>query len=702
MKESGIEKEALVLTAIGSLLAGVGSIIYLLTALSALATIQPAWGQSSAAVRLEAGIAKEDVDGDLKGAMSVYQAIAEDAAAPRDVRSKALLKLGGCYEKLGGQAKQVYEQLVRDFGDQPAAAEARSRLTSIARQEHPAAPSTMTLRKIEWTAVGRMDAPDTDGQRAVYRDSTGSLFFGDLGGHSKRLVWKAGSDDRFYWAPSRDFSIVWLRFPAKSGKPAMVAAVGIDGNGYRELIRDDDQGSLLRNSAFGSWSWDSHSFLFFTRPDSGGGRLMMVSAADGQRRELARIDAGEFEKAVFSPNGRYVAYEVHSPPQFEGGAARVFVLPVQGGEPHLVYESTPGRGFHDNATLVDWMADGRNLGISDARKGRTALYLLPVRDGAAAGDPVLVRYGEFGDGYITAGGALVYRALRPGGNDLVALGSLAPDGHVASWRRVEVRGDNRNRNPWPSFSPDSRQIAYVAQDQETSASALVLQEIATGKERVLYRSDSGDMNCQFANQHPRVFCAEDKPGHSDLISVVVESGEVERLGSTSGELAIMQTSPDDSFLYVNKFGPKDSLLMRWDLAARQDTGPIANFNDGYAQPSLDDRWLVRFAGKRLYARPLAGGDWKTLGSVGQQTAGRFATTPDGKWVLYPDKNPAGKLSLFRAPVEGGEPQRIGDLPAASSWFTLHISPDGHQLMAVTALENPDLWVLENFIPAARQ
>ena len=101
--------------------------------------VRPAGGQfNSAAVRLEAGLAKEDVDGDLKSAMDIYQKIAGDASVPRDLRSKALLRLAGCYEKLGRQARPVYEQIVRDYSDQPAASQAR---TSFAISEATEASS---------------------------------------------------------------------------------------------------------------------------------------------------------------------------------------------------------------------------------------------------------------------------------------------------------------------------------------------------------------------------------------------------------------------------------------------------------------------------------------------------------------------------------------------------------------------------------
>ena len=201
MKESStnankMEEVALACTTISGLLLSSGVIvcaIYLLLTLASLMTVQPAFAQSTpvaAGVRLEAGIEKEDVDGDLKSAMDIYQKIAADTSAPRDVRAKALLRLAGCDEKLGKQAKQIYEQIVHDYADQPAAAQARNRLALLKKQENPATPTTMNVRKIEWAGLGEMSACDTDGHRAVYRAADGNLYFGDLTGQNKHLVFK--------------------------------------------------------------------------------------------------------------------------------------------------------------------------------------------------------------------------------------------------------------------------------------------------------------------------------------------------------------------------------------------------------------------------------------------------------------------------------------------------------------------------------
>ena len=105
----------------------------------------------------------------------------------------------------------------------------------------------------------------------------------------------------------------------------------------------------------------------------------------------------------------------------EAGKHHIFVVPTQGGEPHLLYESSEkiweGLAF----TLLDWTADGRYLAVADTPSGKMGLYLLPVKNGEAAGRPVLVRYGDFERGFTTLAGTLVYRSTKPGGQSNVYL-----------------------------------------------------------------------------------------------------------------------------------------------------------------------------------------------------------------------------------------------------------------------------------------
>src|SRR5687768_8256502 len=63
---------------------------------------------------------KEEVEGDLEGAIKLYREVAQ--ARDRALAARALLRAADAYQKLGsGEASKIYERIVRDFADQPQA-----------------------------------------------------------------------------------------------------------------------------------------------------------------------------------------------------------------------------------------------------------------------------------------------------------------------------------------------------------------------------------------------------------------------------------------------------------------------------------------------------------------------------------------------------------------------------------------------------
>jgi hypothetical protein len=152
-----------------------------------------------------------------------------------------------------------------------------------------------------------------------------------------------------------------------------------------------------------------------------------------------------------------------------------------------------------------------------------------------------------------------------------------------------------------------------------------------------------------------------------------------------------------------KGSPKtdDAVIARWELATGQETMVLAPPPDGgFDWPSLDDRWLVRVSHQKLSIRPLSGGDWNALASLAKGPGGQFTTTPDGNWLMYHSTDPAGKHVLFRVPASGGQPQGLGSFPTESFSGSLHLSPDGRQVLAVSLDGKPDLWILDHFVPSA--
>ena len=85
--------------------------------------------------QLEAAIYKEEVLGDLSGAIKLYKSIAAPAARNRTAAATALLRMGECQEKLGEREAAIlaYKRVAIGFSDQASIrAQARGRLQDLA------------------------------------------------------------------------------------------------------------------------------------------------------------------------------------------------------------------------------------------------------------------------------------------------------------------------------------------------------------------------------------------------------------------------------------------------------------------------------------------------------------------------------------------------------------------------------------------
>jgi Tol biopolymer transport system component len=700
MKFEKIENIALAFTAVFSILLGGTALIgiVILAGLLSEFAVAPLQAQTSPAVELQAAMTKEQVDGDLKTAVAAYQKIAADKSAPRDVRAKALLHLAGCYEKQGQQAQSVYQQIVRDFADQPAATQARLRLAALKQDDRPAPPATMTQRQIE-KAGRRFGEGDTDGHRVVYmNDKTGELISGDLAGNSKRVIFKAKVEDLPGWSPSRDFSMVLLHLHSKPGQPQILAVVNTDGTGYREIAKLEGQ-----PYCWPTWSWDNR-YLLCSESQGDKSRLLSISVGDGKTRELLSLKTGS-ERASFSPDGRFVAYQVQ-PTSEADPVSRIFTLPADGGEPQLVYEERQNGKFLRwlmPCKLLDWTADGRYLAIASEHTGRGALDLLPIRDGKPAGAPIFVRNGDFEEGAATAAGSLVYYSVKPGGPWAVYVASLDANGRPGNWKRLDLRLGNKTINLYPRWSADSNQIVYVTDNEDVgqSGNEVHLYSLSTGQDRDIYHAQSF-ASCTWAAQQPKLFCTEHRGDKEDVFAIAAGSGQVERL-ATLPETPLFVTLPsrDDRALYMFRGGNGDAgELLRWEIATQRET-PLERFPlDSLGWVSQDERWVIGMDKQGLKICPVSGGDWKPLVSIDFTI--QFNATPDGNWILYHGVDSAKKHGLFRIATAGGQPERLGDFPTNSLTGALEISPDGSKVM-ISAKEYDtgyELWSLENFVPPA--
>jgi Tol biopolymer transport system component len=661
--------------------------VFIAGAILTIVSYSTAQKVSQSELQFREALHKQQVVGDLPAAIKLYQNIAASKTADRAVKARALLQLAACYEKLGQQSERVYQQIVRDFADQPAASQARAKLAAL---RPPAPSSTQTLRKIE-LGPGVQNIVATDGQRAVYWDAAETtLFFGDVAGKSKNIVLTATAFRKPIAVASRDLSMVALYFPESGDKPQSYAVVKTDGTGYYEINAtiDGTNAPIVPHLCL-SWSRDNR-YILQCRQRADGVHLTQVSVADGQAIDLLPGLKTVILGTVFSPDDRFIA--------FQDAKGSVYILPAKGSEPQLVAES---------ATLVDWTEDGKYF-VFAAEQGKTySLFAVSIKDGRPAGDRVFIRRLEKMSGPVRYGSSLVYAVAPDEGTDKVSVVSIEGD-RLGQWKTLDLVGVG---GFGPTFSPDATRIAYVSHPAiNDRTSAVRVHDIASGEDRELFRSNELLSICLWASQRPILYCMSQViAAKVELLSISLETGRAEKIMTFDGPKELSGLSPDDRILYMRGLSASGGpTVYQWEIGSGKAEAPVARFG----LLSLDGRWVLTFSrdsqGRRGFQiGPASGGnaDWRHLVYVRRQAppAGQIspiAFTPDGNWFLFHDTDPDGKDGLYRVSTSGGEAHRLGDYPTSLTSF-MGTSADGRHILvdALSATGKPsEYWVLQNFIP----
>jgi hypothetical protein len=139
---------------------------------------------AQADVALQRAIRTETLEGDMNGAIEQYGKLAE--SSDRAIAAQALVRMAGCYEKLGtAQARTIYERVVSEFADQPeSVTTARVRLAALQPAEQ-----SVSARQI-WARPLINGGVSADGRFVTFTDWTkgGDLAVRDLVAGTTRLL----------------------------------------------------------------------------------------------------------------------------------------------------------------------------------------------------------------------------------------------------------------------------------------------------------------------------------------------------------------------------------------------------------------------------------------------------------------------------------------------------------------------------------
>jgi tricorn protease-like protein len=252
------------------------------------------------------------VDGDLERAIELCKKIVAEHSSKRAVVAKALLQMGGCYEKLGKrEAQKAYQRLIQEYGDQPeAVAQARIRLSNLSATDDKAA-SAKSARQVWASAQDTHGRVSPDGRYLSYVNWTkGDLAVRDLETGENRDLTDEGTYEgepsqmaaESLWSPDgRQIAYAWHK-----GRPFELRIVGIDGSKPRVLCA---AGPGKGNAPFPlDWSQDGKHILAELTQD-GEHHIVLVSVKDGSVRTLKSLGAQDPGGMTLSPDGRYVVYD---------------------------------------------------------------------------------------------------------------------------------------------------------------------------------------------------------------------------------------------------------------------------------------------------------------------------------------------------------------------------------------------------------
>jgi Tol biopolymer transport system component len=676
------------------------------------------FGQAAPGVQLKAAAHKEEVEGDLKGAMEVYRKIIAAGATDRAVAAEAMLRLARCHEKLGqAEARKLYEQIVTSYRDQNAAAtQARVRLAAL---DGSSKSSTGLAARQVWTGSG-VDAAMSitpDGKTmAITHWDTGDVAIREMAtGQIQRLNLKASwneSADFAEWpvlAPDRS-QIAFAWYSDKDRRYQMRLTAARPGSKPRTLVDNPE----IEYFETAGWAPDGQSILAGIWRMDGTTQLAWISAKDGSIKPLKSLEWRNPQRISLSPDGRQIAYDVL---QREDGPDRdIYVLASDGSRENALMES-PG---HEAA--LSWTPDGQHLLFLSNRSGRMDLLAAPVREGKLQGAPRMVK-ADIGDvepiGFSNSG--LFYYVSRRGDEDIYSV-ELDPATGKGRGSPARIAQSFQGKNHRAAWSADGKWIAFLSSRGHSrwgpGAVSIVVQSVATREESVFTPNLTlGARPVWLHSGSAILVAARERQGTISFHKLDIRSGKFELVLATGTAFnPVVGLTSDDRTLYapVNDDSDKSSRIVRFDLQGGKQETVYRAPKDGHVTGlalSPDGRSLAislftKRGEKQLQQVALASIDGKVFQELTEQgDPGSIVPvlgldwSPDSRWVYFVRvKKPEGEL--WRVPAAGGAAEFTG--VSAAGLKHIHMTSDGSQ-MAFSAGErvNQELWVLENLMPVLK-
>jgi len=195
-----------------------------------------------------------------------------------------------------------------------------------------------------------------------------------------------------------------------------------------------------------NWTRAGRTLLYNSR-----GRIYTYEMATGVTRQVETGFAVNCNNDhVLSPDNSQIAVSHHTN---DDAASRIYIVPLEGGDPFLVTEKGP-------SYLHGWSPDGRTLAYCAERNGQYDIYTIPVDGGQ---ETQLTNLPGLDDGpeYSPDGKYIWFNSVRTGLMQIWRMDAAGSN---------PVQMVNEEANCWfPHVSPDGEWVAYIAYSNQDVA-----------------------------------------------------------------------------------------------------------------------------------------------------------------------------------------------------------------------------------------
>jgi Tol biopolymer transport system component len=689
--------------------------LFLLLVVCLFFSATPAFAQQPSGQLFEKALYTEEVKGELKNAIDLYQQILTNYPEDRQITAKSLFQMGICYEKLGSQeATKAYQRIIQEFADQKEVVTgARTRLAALEKPVGPEVAKGMVVRQV-WAGPGvdALGTPSPDGRYLSFTDwETGDLAIRELAtGKTHRLTNKGTQKQPAAFALnsviSPDNKLVAYSWTNEYGTYDLYL-IGIDGSGNRNLYSSKDKDEVYP----ASWSSDGEQIAarrYSVKGDKA--EIVLFAVADGSVQVLKTFKEIFWPQFCYSPDNRFIAYDF--PVEENSGNHDISLISTDGsGETSLIKHPA-------NDRLLGW-APGRNeiLFLSD-RSGTFDAWIIEVDNGRPLGVPKRIRpnLGQVSPMAFTENGSYYFNIYSRKYTTQIAPFDLKT-GKVQEQLSKTLLGSNFAAE----WSPDGEYLTYVVEQTEVAGPGwyhrpLHVLNLGSDEEQEL----AGDFEARIPRWSPDgrsiLFTGYDnnksdqKDYNGGVYKVDVQGDHVTELVQFPpveenffrdvwwGHSLADWTHDGKDILYINR----GRIILRELESDREKELYQNNGLRKLLKLSPDGKKLV-FGMENsdngtwsILIMPISGGDPRELLEFhGSKGIDIISWTPDGEHVLYTENS--NKVSaLWRISPEGGEPQKIWESDKNISGLSIH--PEGQQIAFSTYEQDLEIWVMDNFLP----